>query len=246
MKNGLLDFLQSASNSVAGNVAGPVDLISMGLLKMGVPVGNAPMGGSEWMKQKGLMRDVEQGPARVLGETAGLLGPAMATQFAPQIARGLLQAGDNLAAPARLNKEAGAVYFRNTQKATPDNGTGYMMFSDDADRVQHYGPNSWAFDSDSLPAADVLDARTPEAIRKIQRLFAEDLDFVRSFGRGASPKKLANEANPKDIVDAAGVWDSPEAVEKIYNGLIDPEMYRAVLTNNGAIVFDRSLVKAAK
>ena len=84
-------------------------LISMGLLKMGVPVGNAPMGGSEWMKQKGLMRDVEQGPARVLGETAGLLGPAMATQFAPQIAKGLLQGADNLAAPTTLNKQAGAV-----------------------------------------------------------------------------------------------------------------------------------------
>jgi hypothetical protein len=246
MKKGLLDFLQSASNAVAGNVAGPVDLIGMGLGKMGVPVGNAPVGGTEWMKQQGLMRDVEQGPARVLGETAGLLGPAMATQFAPQIAKGLLQAGDNLAAPATLNKQAGAMYFRNTQRSSPDNGTGYMMFADDADRVQHYGKNSWVFDSDSLPGADVLDARTPEAIRKIQRVLAEDRDFVRSFGFGASPKKLANEANPKDIVDAAGLWDSPEAVEKIYNSLIDPEMYRAVLTNNGAIVFDRSLVKATK
>jgi L-amino acid N-acyltransferase YncA len=56
-----------------------------------------------------LMRDVQQGPARVLGETAGLLGPAMVTQFAPQIAGGLLRAGDNLAAPAALNRQAGAV-----------------------------------------------------------------------------------------------------------------------------------------
>lgn len=120
MKNGLLDFLQSASNSVAGNVAGPVDLISMGLLKMGVPVGNAPMGGSEWMKQKGLMRDVEQGPARVLGETAGLLGPAMATQFAPQIASGLLKAGDNLAAPTVLNKQAGVIDVNALTSKFPD------------------------------------------------------------------------------------------------------------------------------
>lgn len=120
MKNGLLDFLQSASNSVAGNVAGPVDLISMGLLKMGVPVGSAPMGGSEWMKQKGLMRDVPQGPARVLGETAGLLGPAMATQFAPQIAKGLLQGADNLAAPATLNKQAGVIDVNALTGKFPD------------------------------------------------------------------------------------------------------------------------------
>lgn len=106
---GLLDFLQSASNSVAGNVAGPVDLIGMGLNKIGVPVGPAPVGGSEWMKRKGLLRDVEQGPARIAGETFGLLGPAMATQFAPQIAKGLLQGADNLAAPALNSKQMGGV-----------------------------------------------------------------------------------------------------------------------------------------
>lgn len=109
MNKGLLDFLQSASNAVASNVSGPIDLIGMGLNKIGVPVGSAPVGGTEWMKQKGLMRDVEQGPARVMGETAGLLGPALASKFAPQIARGLLQGGENLAAPRRLNKEAGAI-----------------------------------------------------------------------------------------------------------------------------------------
>jgi hypothetical protein len=110
---GLLDFLQSASNAVAGNVAGPVDLIGMGLNKIGVPV-KEPVGGSEWMKRKGLMRDVEQGPARVLGETAGLLGPAMVTQFAPQIAKGLLKGGENLAAPAMLNPQTGAIVWHGS------------------------------------------------------------------------------------------------------------------------------------
>lgn len=109
MKQGLLDFLQSASNSVSGNVAGPVDLISMGLLKMGVPVGDAPMGSTEWMKQRGLIRDVPQGPARVLGETAGLLGPAMTTQFAPQIAGGLLRMGDNAMSPTTNSRQMGGV-----------------------------------------------------------------------------------------------------------------------------------------
>lgn len=114
MNKGLLDFLQSASNAVASNVSGPIDLIGMGLNKIGVPVGSAPVGGTDWMKSKGLMRDVEQGPARVMGETAGLLGPALATKFAPQIARGLLQGGENLAAPRRLNKEAGAIVWHGS------------------------------------------------------------------------------------------------------------------------------------
>lgn len=110
----LRDTAQSASNAIAGNVAGPVDLIGMGLNKMGVPVGDSPVGGSNWMKQQGFMRDVEQGPARVIGETAGMLGPAMVTQFAPQIARGALGAMDNAMAPRRLNKQAGVIGYHGT------------------------------------------------------------------------------------------------------------------------------------
>ena len=57
---------------------------------------------------------VGMSPARVMGETAGLLGPAMAAKFAPQIAGGLLQAGDNLAAPQTLSKQAGTALFDTT------------------------------------------------------------------------------------------------------------------------------------
>ena len=94
----LLDFIQSASNAVADNVAGPVDLLGLGLNKLGVPVGDSPIGGTNWQREMGLRRNVPQGPARVLGETAGLLGPAMATKFAPQIAGALNRGGANLAA----------------------------------------------------------------------------------------------------------------------------------------------------
>lgn len=113
MKN-LIDFLQAFSNTAADTVAGPVDLLGFGLNKLGVPVGDAPIGGSEWMKQKGLRRDVQQGIPKVLGETAGLLGPALATQFAPQIAKGLLAGADNLAAPATLNKQTGAIVWHGS------------------------------------------------------------------------------------------------------------------------------------
>lgn len=111
---GLLDFLQSASNTVAGNVAGPVDLIAAGLNKVGVPVGNAPVGGTEWMRQKGLWRDVEQSPASVAGETFGLLGPMLTVAKAPQIAKGLLQMQENAMAPRTLHPETGAIVWHGS------------------------------------------------------------------------------------------------------------------------------------
>lgn len=100
---GLLDFLQSASNAAASNVTGPVDGIAWLLRKAGIPVPDAPVGSSDWAKRHGLMRDVPQSAASVAGETVGLLSPMVAAAKAPQIAKGLLQAGDNLAAPRTMS-----------------------------------------------------------------------------------------------------------------------------------------------
>lgn len=117
---GLLDALQSASNAVAGNISGPVDLLSFLLRKAGMPVGNTPIGGSAWMEQKGLTRPVQHGMSQVLGETAGLLAPMGIAAKAPQIAKGLLQAGENVAAPRALNPQTGAIDIAALKAAFPD------------------------------------------------------------------------------------------------------------------------------
>lgn len=111
---GLLDFLQSASNSASGNLSAPVDGINWLLKKAGVPVSNAPYGGSDWMAQKGFTRPVEQSGASLAGETMGLLSPMLAAAKAPQIAKGLLQMGENLAAPQTLNPQTGAVVWHGS------------------------------------------------------------------------------------------------------------------------------------
>ncbi len=114
MSNEFLNGLQAASNAVAGNVAGPVDILAFLLRKAGMPVPENAIGGSNWMTQKGLMAPVRQGASQVIGETAGLLGPAMVSQFGPQIARGLLKGGENLAAPRTLNPQTGAVVYHGS------------------------------------------------------------------------------------------------------------------------------------
>jgi len=111
---GLLDVLQSASNSVADTVAGPVDILSLLLRKGGVPIPDEPVGGSEWMKRKGLMRDVPMGAERIAGETLGLLAPTAIAAKAPQIARGLLKAQENALAPRTLSPEAGVIVYQGS------------------------------------------------------------------------------------------------------------------------------------
>lgn len=95
---GLLDFLQAASNAAASNVSGPIDLLSMGLRGIGLPVPQDAFGGSEWMRQKGLIRDVEPSASSVAGETLGLLAAPLASAYKAPIARGLLAAQE--AAPS--------------------------------------------------------------------------------------------------------------------------------------------------
>jgi hypothetical protein len=111
--SGLFDFFQSASNTVADNVAGPVDLINAGLGLFGLR-SKEPVGGSEWMKRWGLKRDVEMGGARLAGETAGLLSPALLAAKAPQIAKGLLAAQENAAIPRQMHPEMGAIVYHGS------------------------------------------------------------------------------------------------------------------------------------
>ena len=105
----LRDFIQSMSNSAASNVSAPVDGINWLLGKAGLPVSSAPFMGSDWMEQKGFTRPVEQNAASLAGETAGMIAPMLAVAKAPQIAKGLLQMGENAAAPTKLSKQAGAI-----------------------------------------------------------------------------------------------------------------------------------------
>ena len=128
---GLLDFLQSASNAAASNVSGPVDGIAWLLRKAGIPV-NEPVGGSAWMERQGLTRPVQQSAASLAGESVGLLAPIVAAAKAPQIAKGLLQVGENAAAPRLLRDDKGAIDIDALKRAFPELD---LMLSQRGDRI---------------------------------------------------------------------------------------------------------------
>lgn len=107
-------FGQGASNAAASTVTGPVDMLAWLLRKGGVNVGEAPIGGEAWMRQKGLMATPENRLAGLLGEGAGLAAPIVAAAKAPEIAGGLLQMGRNLATPQTMNKQTGAIVYHGS------------------------------------------------------------------------------------------------------------------------------------
>ena len=106
---GLLDFAQSASNAIAGNVSAPVDGIAWLMRKLGLPIPKDPVGGSNWLEDRGLTRQVPQSAASLAGETVGLLAPTAIMANAPKIAQGLLKMADNAAIPRALNPQAGVI-----------------------------------------------------------------------------------------------------------------------------------------
>lgn len=108
-QNALLDFLQGASNAAASNVSAPVDGIAWLLRKAGIDVGAAPLGGSDWMRAKGLTAEPKNKLAGVLGESFGGVAPMIAAAKAPQIANALVKMQENALSPRVLNKQAGMI-----------------------------------------------------------------------------------------------------------------------------------------
>ena len=100
--NNARDFLQSASNTAASNVTAPVDGLAWLLRRVGVPVPQAPIGGSDWAQNAGLLAEPRNKTslASLLGEAAGNIAPIAGYAKAPQIASGLLKADEALQGPA--------------------------------------------------------------------------------------------------------------------------------------------------
>lgn len=120
MNNDIISFLQGMSNSAAGTVTAPVDGIAWLLRKAGVPVPAAPVGGSDWMEQKGLLAQPKSRNAGLLGEAIGGVTPIVAAAKAPQIARGLLQMGENAAKPSTLRNVSQRGIFGGELAQTAD------------------------------------------------------------------------------------------------------------------------------
>lgn len=68
----LRDGAQSTSNGIANAVVGePVDILASGLRYAGVPVGERPVFGTEWLKGQGITPQVDEGLPNAIGTGLG-------------------------------------------------------------------------------------------------------------------------------------------------------------------------------
>ena len=166
-KNGR-GLLQGASNAVASNITGPVDLINAGMGLLGMPISREPVGGEAWARKKGLTA-AAPGAAGLAGETLGLVVPMVAAGKAPQIAAGMLKMADNAAAPSAANQAA-----RNQLGAIVYHGSPHKFDRFDASKIgtgegaQAYGHGLYLAESPDVAGsyAQSVKANTGELIKR--------------------------------------------------------------------------------
>lgn len=168
MASALRNFGQAASNNIAETVSTPIDAIAWALRKAGVPVGNAPVMGSEWMAQKGLTRPTQEGVSKMAGDFVGLVSPLA---FEKQVASKLAGALRNVKPSAGLSTEAvggmdflkPADYRMSHTSPGPEFGAplhdltgGGQMYPADvysAKAAQYYGTGYPSFDREAFSIA---------------------------------------------------------------------------------------------
>lgn len=111
----LRDFAQGASNSVASNVGVPVDLMAWMLRKGGVNVPPNPVGGTDWMAEKGLTREPQNKLAGFLGDMAGMVTPFSVANNSGKVASNLLRMSENATKPKTARQlQTGAITWHGS------------------------------------------------------------------------------------------------------------------------------------
>jgi hypothetical protein len=70
-----------------------VDALAWALRKVGLPVGDKPVMGSDWMREKGLTAPVQEGASKVVGDTIGMISPM---GLSKQGAQAIMEVGSKL------------------------------------------------------------------------------------------------------------------------------------------------------
>ncbi len=257
-RNALTAFLQGASNAAASNISAPVDLISWGLRKAGVPVPQNVVGGSQWMQDKGFTAPVEQSAASLAGETVGLTAPIAAAAKAPQIAAGLLSLDD--AAKAQIRQRLESYMVRNglMKPATAWHGSPHKFDKFDSSKIgtgegaQAYGHGLYLAESDNVAGSYAgMVGKTDEAIARAKvaknAAWAKDWDtFIASAKNDPFGRVSAKDIELAQQLKAEGVRPGEMPAGNLYKVELPDEMIARMLDWDKPLSQQPEVLKAMK
>lgn len=141
-----------------------------------------------------------------------------------------------------LEKQQGLSY-RFYASDDPMSRAGYAMFADDHEQNgDAYGgdkPRAFSVREDDLVPVWELSEKIAEARHETD----EHTPWILEDYAELSDEDFADMFNPSDIVDSAYAWDNEELTEWFYNHVAEPNKIGGVKTSDGAIVFDKDLIR---
>lgn len=141
-----------------------------------------------------------------------------------------------------LEKQQGLSY-RFYASDDPMSRAGYAMFADDHEQNgDAYGgdkPRAFSVREDDLVPVWELSEKIAEARHETD----EYTPWILEDYAELSDEDFADMFNPSDIVDSAYAWDNEELTEWFYNHVTEPNKIGGVKTSDGAIVFDKDLIR---
>jgi hypothetical protein len=144
----------------------------------------------------------------------------------------------------------GLPYFRYTQgDKSPMSQWGHAMFADRQDKVSEhfsYGTNAWTFTPGKSGGKTVsIESLRNETIDKLKRIDSDKYPEIAELLREYTPQQIADDFNPIDIVTGAAAYDNGDTMTWFYKEILEPHGIGAVITKDGAIVFDRDMIRRA-
>ena len=132
------------------------------------------------------------------------------------------------------------MYYRFSNSTNPMSDWGHAMFSDNADKVEHYGAYKFVFDGVNAVAIDSLYDTIINYWTNCQES-GNFGDMCDSYFENLAAEDVFTAFNPADIVNSADGWDSA-LVGWFWEFVAEPNNIMAITTQDGAIVFDSSLI----
>jgi len=127
-------------------------------------------------------------------------------------------------------------YYRFTNSDNVLSAWGHAMFAADETMVSGYGSNEYVYSG--LNGVDIT-ALYPAIAREWGK--SADYGLLPDGYEDMDPMTACKMFNPSDIVMSAEAWDSAELLTWFCEHIAIPQDIKAVITDDGAILFDAAL-----